>query len=352
VLRLGSGASFFVVITLFVLLCFGSWLLFAKAFYIVDLSSLILGLIVAWLAGLTLSYTMEGKNKRELRMIFSKYLHPDLVDRIVENPYLVTMGGEELSVTVMFSDIYNFTGFSEKHNPQELVSYLNEYFATFTNSILDHNGLLDKYTGDGLMAVFGAPIARTDHALSACLAALSHRKMAMQAADKKNLSPAEFFHLNTRLGINTGSVVAGNIGSSRRMEYTSIGDAVNLAARLEGVNKVFQTHIIVAESTWNEVHEVILCRELDTLRVKGKEQGTRIFELIGEIKELDLAEYGWIEDYVSALNLYRKGEFSDAALRFKELFPDPPAQTMYNRCQRLLQYPPENWDGIYTLEEK
>ncbi len=354
--RMKSGYSILSVLVLLILLNALAFGLFSYTRTVMSLSSPVLALIVSWLFVLTLSYIMEGKHKRELRMVFNRYLHPDLVNRIVENPDLVHMGGEELDCSVMFSDIYNFTGFSENQSPQQLVSYLNEYFSTFTNSILDHNGLLDKYTGDGLMAVFGAPIARSDHARLACLAALAHRDYSLAFKDLPSLTPSQAFHLNTRLGINSGMLVAGNIGSERRMEYTSIGDTVNLSARLEGVNKVFKTHIIISESTYLQVAEEMICRELDYLRVKGKKEPTRIYELLAEKSKAHSGEYDWIREYDTALQLYREGKWPEAGAIFEALYQssqhDEASHTMAIRCEYLLQNPPEMWDGIMSLAEK
>lgn len=354
--RVKSGYSPLLVILLFVALLVAGHALFASSRIAIELSSPLLSLVVSWVLILTLSYIMEGKHKRELRLIFNRYLHPDLVNRIVDNPELVQMGGDELECTVMFSDIYNFTGFSENQTPKQLVSYLNEYFSTFTNSILDHNGLLDKYTGDGLMAVFGAPILRQDHALMACKAALAHRDYSLKFKDLPELTPSQAFHLNTRLGLNSGLLVAGNIGSERRMEYTSIGDTVNLSARLEGVNKVFKTHIIISESTYVMVAKSMFCRELDYLRVKGKKEPTRIYELLCEKDSPKASEYGWISTYAKGLELYRKGNFTEAKACFEELIKAPikdgASETMANRCEYLMAKPPANWDGILTLEEK
>ncbi|PKN78401.1 MAG: hypothetical protein CVU48_08455 [Candidatus Cloacimonetes bacterium HGW-Cloacimonetes-1] len=354
--RMKSGYSILSVLVLLILLNVLAFGLFSYSRIVMSLSSPVLGLIVSWLFVLTLSYIMEGKHKRELRMVFNRYLHPDLVNRIVENPDLVHMGGEELDCSVMFSDIYNFTGFSENQSPQQLVSYLNEYFSTFTNSILDHNGLLDKYTGDGLMAVFGAPIARADHARLACLAALAHRDYSLAFRDLPSLTPSQAFHLNTRLGINSGMLVAGNIGSERRMEYTSIGDTVNLSARLEGVNKVFKTHIIISESTYLQVAEEMICRELDYLRVKGKKEPTRIYELLADRSKVNSGEYDWIREYATALQLYREGKWTEAKAIFETIYQSPrndeASHTMAIRCEYLLQNPPEMWDGIMSLVEK
>ncbi len=356
VFRLKSGLSLLAILLLLLAVSLLSHLLFASERIVLPYSGLVLALVISWLCALTLSYIMEGRHKRELRQIFSRYLHPDLVNRIVENPDLVKMGGEELSVTVMFSDIYNFTGFSEDKTPRELVSYLNEYFRSFTNSILDHYGQLDKYTGDGLMAVFGAPIARQDHALLACRAALAHRNYSDDFKSKDQPSAPELFHLNTRLGINSGTVVAGNIGSERRMEYTSIGDAVNLASRLEGVNKIYQTRIIISQSTFEAVQDVMLCRKLDLIRVKGKFEATGIYELIGEKALLNLSRFSWIDIYHQGLELYQQGHFQQALQQFELLCAEPycdtAAQALKQRCQALLDNPPAEWDGVFVLAEK
>jgi len=348
-----ASVSSFIVILVFTGV---SILLFGSQRLALNYSSTLGALLISWLFTLSLSYTVEGRHKKELRRVFDRYLHPDLVKRIVDNPELVSMGGEELQVTVMFSDIYNFTTFSEGKSPQDLVSYLNEYFRDLTGSVLDYHGLLDKYTGDGLMAVFGAPIPREDHALLACKAALAHRRYSLAFAGLKELTPAQHFHLNTRLGINSGTVVSGNIGSERRMEYTSIGDPVNLSSRLEGVNKVFQTHIIISDSTFQLVKDKMLCRELDYLRVKGKHEATRIYELIEELDMIDLADYAWLDEFARALELYRQQDFPKAAAIFERLAAPPlndkPSLTMLERCQCLIKNPPEDWDGIFTLDEK
>lgn len=354
VTRLPAGGSFLAVVLVLIVICTGSWAAFAKLKLMLDFSSMLLALLLSWLLILSLSYWAEGKHKRELRMVFNRYLHPDLVDRITANPDLVQMGGEELSATVMFSDIYNFTKFSESKQAPELVSHLNEYFSTFTNTILDQNGMLDKYTGDGLMAVFGAPLARADHALCACKAAIAHKQFCRELAQKEEKSPSDMFHLATRIGINSGNIVAGNIGSARRMEYTSIGDPVNLASRLEGVNKVFGTHIIISEATWEQVKKHFCARELDFLKVKGKDQATRIYELLGEKHEAE--QFAWIALYAEALAMYRRGDFTAAEAGFAKLCAEPyhdrASQTMQLRCRDFAANPPENWEGVLQLDHK
>ncbi len=354
VTRCSAGLSPVLSLLILLLIAVSVWAGFQYSLLMLDAVSLVSAWILAWLLILSLSYWAEGKHRRELRLVFSRYLHPDLVDRISANPALVRMGGEELSATVLFTDIYDFTKFSEQHQPPDLVSYLNEYFSTFTNSILDHHGMLDKYTGDGLMAVFGAPLARTDHAVNACRAALTHRKMSLQLAAKTELSPSDQFHLRTRIGINSGFLVAGNIGSQRRMEYTCIGDPVNLASRLEGVNKLYGTHIILSESTWLLVQNLFVARELDYLKVKGKDTPTRIYELLDEVEQAE--QYRWTELYAEGLKLYRQGDFSQAGELFRQLSGEPwhdqPSKAMCERCAFLQGHPPENWEGIQVLDSK
>ena len=198
------------------------------------------------------------------------------------------------------------TSLSEMKNPAELVDDLNTYFQKLTTIILNKEGMLDKYTGDGIMALFGAPITRKDHALIACDAAHTHAQYRKELLEKVSLEPAERLHTLTRIGINSGPIVAGNIGSSQRMDYTAIGDSVNLAARLEGVNKIYKTNILISEDTFRLVKDNYLCREIDYLRVKGKTKPTRIYELVDEKKSK--LKPAWILDYEFALSLYRKGE--------------------------------------------
>ncbi len=351
-----SSAEFspFLGLMLLGLILVGSWYCFQAYLIMLNAVSLVLAWVLSWLLILSLSYWAEGKHKRELRLVFSRYLHPDLVDRISSNPTLVQMGGEELNATVLFTDIYDFTKFSEQHQPPELVSYLNEYFSSFTNTILDNHGMLDKYTGDGLMAVFGAPLERSDHAWCACRVALAQRKMGLQLGTKQELSPSEKFHLGTRIGINSGTLVAGNIGSQRRMEYTCIGDPVNLASRLEGVNKLYGTHLILSESTYLLVKEMFIVRELDYVKVKGKDTPTRIYELLDEAGSNE--DYSWTAVYAAGLELYRLGDFELAAERFAGLCGEPhfdkPSLAMRERCLSLAQHRPENWEGILILDSK
>ncbi|MGD2030783.1 MAG: adenylate/guanylate cyclase domain-containing protein, partial [Desulfobacterales bacterium] len=312
--------------------------------------------IVSYLTHTSLCYFIEGQAKRKISKAMARYLHPDLVQQIARDPEQVKMGGQEVQATVMFSDIYNFTTISENFSPHELVAHLNSYFSDISSFILDHNGMLDKYTGDGIMAIFGAPLPRDDHALLACRAALAHKNFSSQLSTENQLSVADQFHRRTRLGIHSGNIVAGNIGSSRRMDYTAIGDTVNLSARLEGVNKIYKTRVILSEASFKMIKNEFLCRELDFLRVKGKKTPTRIYELIANREIADYGRYQWIEKYHEALDAYRQGNWKKAGALFEALahgtHPDPASLVMLERCSYLTKNPPRDWDGIIKLEVK
>ena len=347
----GSYSNLFIMFILVATILGISWLWRFRIYF--NLILPVIAILLSYLLIVFIAYLMEGKSKKEIRRIFTRYLHPDIIETLIKNPDLIEMGGEEIEATVMFSDIYNFTTYSEGKHPKELVKDLNEYFNYITNTILENNGLLDKYTGDGLMAIFGAPVPRKDHAYLACRSAILHKQFA-EELNRQNTSTSGFFHINTRLGINSGLIVAGNIGSEKRMDYTAIGDPVNLSARLEGVNKIFKTKIIISDSTYALVKNDFVCRELDYLRVKGKKEPTRIFELIDFID--NQSKYTWISAYVEALNVYRMGDFSKAKRLFKTLsesdLKDTASATMAERCDYLLENPPKDWDGILTLNVK
>jgi len=317
----------------------------------------IFGIIVSYLLINTLSYLLEGKSRREIRKIFTRYLHTDVIRQLEDDPNKVQLGGKEINATVLYTDIYNFTTLSETKTPSELVRDLNEYFKVLIDFVFQNAGLLDKYTGDGIMALFGAPIERSDHALLACHTAFAHKKLREELEKKHELTATEELHLQTRIGINSGPLVAGNIGGEKRMDYTAIGDTVNLAARLESVNKLYQTNIIISKATYEQVKEIFICRELDSLIVKGKTEPTCIFEIIEEKNDnLDISKYEWIEMYHEGLELYREGKWQEAGDIFEELSEEPyndnASQVMLTRCMYLLEFPPEQWDGVLKLDVK
>ena len=342
--------SHLVLLAVILLICGVHYLLWMQFRILLWVTFFSLAILIAYLVSIIISYMVEGRSKREIRRLFTRYLHPDVIELLVQNPGQVLMGGAEIDATLLFTDIANFTTFSEGKHPRDLVQYLNEYLDRITGYVLENNGLLDKYTGDGIMAIFGAPVPRKDHALLACKMALQHKEFCASTADQDSV-PLHF-HRHTRIGIHSGKAVVGNIGSTKRMDYTAIGDTVNLASRLEGVNKVFGTDIIISEATWQAVKECFVCRELDYLRVKGKTKPTRIYELLGSQTP---QQETIVASYEEALALYRQGEWKKALHLFDDLatrYSDPPAAKMATRCRILMKEKPKKWDGIFTLEAK
>jgi adenylate cyclase len=221
----------------------------------------------------------SGRQARVLRRAFSHYLHPALVEQLARDPAQASLGGEEKILTVLFADIRGFTALAEELAPARLVALLNAYFAAMTEAILAEGGMLDKYVGDGLIAVFGAPVAQADHAARALRAAL-----AMQARLAR-LNPRwrdeGYPEIRVGIGINTGRMVIGNVGSAARFDYTVLGDAVNLAARLEAENKILSTSVLISRATLEAAGAGFRTRALGTVVVRGRQVSVEVFELVG-----------------------------------------------------------------------
>lgn len=349
-------ANFFTLLLLFFVVAL-NFLLWKYFRILLNFILPITGFIISYLLINTVSYLLEGKSRREIRKMFSRYINEEIILQLEANPDQIKLGGAEIDATVLYTDIYNFTTISENKTPSELVEDLNHYFEKLVDIIFKNFGLLDKYTGDGIMAIFGAPIYRSDHASLACHAAIAHQQYRQELKLKTELTAVDLLHLKTRTGINSGKLVAGNIGSDRRMDYTAIGDTVNLAARLEGVNKIYETNIIISEFTYEHVKDEFLCRELDSLRVKGRSQPTRIYEVISAYEKMNgKSKPEWIELYEEALNLYRKADWQKAGNIFQNLagapWEDKASLVMLKRCMYLMEFPPVEWDGILNLEVK
>jgi adenylate cyclase len=342
-----KGSIFFIIFPL--LYIFLSFWIFGKYRLILPIVPVYSAFVLSFIYSSMISYIAEGKSKRELKKVFSRYLHPDVVEKIVENPDEIKLGGDSIYATVFFSDIANFTTYSEGKSAEEVITILNKYFESFSEFILDNKGLLDKYMGDGIMAIFGAPFHLKNHAYLACKTALQHKKFAETVTNK-----AAFLHKNTRIGINSGNIVAGNLGSEKKTDYTAIGDDVNLGSRLEGVNKVYKTKIIISQSTYDLVKDDFICRELDRLKVKGKNKATSIYELIDFKK--DNGSVMWIDFYHKGLYEYKKGNWDEAIKYFNKVLElkanDYPSELMIERCNKLKIENPENWDGVIVLKSK
>ncbi|OCC15166.1 Adenylate cyclase [Dissulfuribacter thermophilus] len=298
-------------------------------------------------------YLLTFEEKKEIRRAFDRYVPRAVIEEILKNPQLLHLGGHKTELTVLFADIRGFTSLSETLDPEQLVYLLNNYLDHMTERVFKNHGLLDKYIGDAIMAVFGAPVPRDDHAYRACKTALemlSCLEMVGSIWEKRGLKRPKI-----GIGINTGQMVIGNFGSHRRFDYTVIGDEVNLASRLEGLNKLYGTSIIIGENTQRYVDKKFLFRELDLVRVKGKKLPVRIFELIKE-GEADSELTTLLSKFNKALEYYRKGNWSKALEAFQEILTikpnDGPSKLFFSRCEILLKNPPKTWDGIWTMKTK
>lgn len=292
----------------------------------------------------------EGlQEKEQIRNLFGKYVHPSIVSDIMESPDNLQQGGTRRVQTLLFSDIAGFTTISEGMDAEGLVGFLNEYLGAMADELTACEGILDKYLGDGIMAFWGPPLTKGNHARLACDAAIGMQNKLDEL--RKDWQARGLPPIHARIGIATGEVIVGNIGSEQAQDYTCIGDTVNLASRLEGVNKAYGTRIIIDEATLEMTGDYVQVRELDTVRVKGRDSGTRIFELLKHAagKEYEPEDY---RSYTTALALYRSGDFEAALKGFQAIEDDPPAAAMAGACQELIAEPPESWDGIHTLTEK
>ena len=293
-----------------------------------------------------------------LQNAFSRYLSPQVINEIIADPSKLNLGGEKREMTAIFTDIQGFSTISEKLDPVELVRLLNRYLTEMSNIIMENLGTVDKYEGDAIIAFFGAPVYREDHAALACRSALAMKKAERELNAiimEEKLSPLPLF---TRIGINTGDMVVGNMGAENKMDYTIMGSAVNLASRLEGVNKQYHTGgILISEYTHDRAGGEFLCRRLDRVRVVGIHMPVRLYELLGLQDGMAVEETDRIAAWEKAIDLFERGLFEDAGKIFSFLTQKTPrdgtAQIYADRCAKYLQTsPPEGWDGVFNLTEK
>jgi adenylate cyclase len=225
-------------------------------------------------------FFMEERRARDIRKMFSSYVSKRIVDELIRDPSKAKLGGDRKEITVLFSDIRGFTTFSEKHQPEEVVSLLNEYLGAMTEIVFEYEGTLDKFVGDAVMALWGAPIGQPDHAERAVRCAVSMIAKLKQLQAKWTAEGK--YAIDIGIGINTGDMVVGNMGAEgKKMDYTVIGDNVNLGARLEGLTRKYNNHIIISEYTYEKVKDIVEARELDSVTVKGKENPVVVYDLVG-----------------------------------------------------------------------
>jgi adenylate cyclase len=298
-------------------------------------------------------YVTEEREKKKIRGAFQYYLTASVVNEILKDPSKLKLGGDKKNLTVMFSDIRGFTSISEKLTPEALVHLLNEYLTAMTDVVFKYDGLLDKYIGDAIMAVFGAPLDQPDHALRACRTGIEMMSELRRLREKWAAEGRP--DVNIGVGINSGDMVVGNMGSEMRFDYTVMGDSVNLASRLEGTNKEYGTNVIISEYTYEKVKDEMVCRELDSVRVKGKKLPVRLFELLGEKK--DVAPWReFVGRFETGLAKYRAGLWDEAIAAFESVLEvrpeDPPTRLYLERCRELKANPPDAWDGVFTMTRK
>lgn len=333
-----------------------SWQLFSQAGLWFWAVGPLLSLGLSYSGSSAALYVLEEREKARIRGMFSQYVASSVVDELIENPALLSLGGEERVLTVLFSDVADFSTISERLTPTELVELLNEYLTAMSEIVMGHGGIIDKYQGDALMAEFGAPVPMDDHALRACWAALEMQEELIRL--RRKWAEEGKPRLVARSGINTGPMLVGNLGSHRIMDYTVMGDHVNLASRLEGANKAYGTHLMISEFTWSEVRDHVVWRDLDRIRVKGKEEPVGIYEVLATREEgVGPETEQLLGEFHRALARYRGWRFEEALEAFhrlEETHPtDGPVRLYVGRCREYLaEPPPADWDGVYTMTTK
>jgi class 3 adenylate cyclase len=311
-------------------------------------------LIIAIITAFAWSYLKEDRQRRFVVKALSQYLSPEIAAEIEKSDSALELGGERREITVLFTDLQGFTDLSESMAPEQLATVINYYMTEMSGVILATNGTVAQYLGDGIMAFWSAPILQSDHAIRACRAALGMRKRETEV--RPQLAELGAKNVVTRIGVNTGPMVFGNLGSRQKFSYGVMGDNVNLGSRLEGANKIYGSRILVAESTALAVKDQFVMRRLDVLRVKGKLKAVGVYELMAE-GQVDGDMIAQVEGYSNAFAAYQRQKWDEAEAILKELFvrcsDDKPAGALLHRIEKLRHDPPPpDWDGVYVAKDK
>jgi adenylate cyclase len=295
------------------------------------------------------NYATEGKQKRFIKNAFKQYLSPAVIDQLIQHPERLKLGGERRELSIFFSDIQGFTGLSENLEPEALTALLNDYLTAMTDIIQEEGGTVDKYEGDAIIAFWGAPLELPDHGERAVRAALRcQAKLAELRPGFRTRAGKDIF---TRIGLHTGAVVVGNMGSHKRFDYTILGDAANLASRLEGINKQFGTHTMISEATRSQIGDSLAAREVSLVAVVGRKEPVRVFEpmFVEEFENRRAA----LDIFAQALEAYYRGDFPKALDSFRAIEKDDPVAAAYvSRCTALSAHRPLEWKGVWTMTEK
>ncbi len=350
---LWSTIATLLFITAYVLI---SIFIFSENNIVIEIVNPVLVIAFSFVGHTLYHYLQTQQEKKVLRGAFAHYVPEKVVQELVNNPDKLQLGGEERIVTVIFSDVAGFTTVSEKLTPHELVVLLNEYLTAMTNIVLENNGIIDKYEGDAIMAEFGMPVPYDDHPHCACRTALQMQEKLVEMRKKWKAEGRP--ELEARVGINTGNVIVGNMGSETVFDYTVMGDSVNLGARLEGANKVYDTFIMISEYTNEYVKNDFYTRPLDLIRVKGKTKPVEVFELIGDrTKPLESKKIELLSVYQRGIQAYRERKWNEAIDFFDfclNLNPDDSPSKLYRKRSIDFKFnePGEDWDGVFTMTTK
>ncbi|HAT49341.1 MAG TPA: adenylate/guanylate cyclase domain-containing protein, partial [Alphaproteobacteria bacterium] len=346
------------VLLAFLVICawgFGVSVMYVKQGLVFSISYALLAAILSFMVINMRYYLQEMSQKKMIKGAFGQYLSPKVVDILVKDPSKLSLGGEERVMTAYFSDVAGFSTISEKLTPSELVLLLNEYLTAMCEIIARYDGTVDKFEGDAIIAFWGAPLDQPNHATLCCHAAAEMQQYMVQMRER--LVKEGRAELRVRMGINSGRMVVGNMGSKQRMDYTIMGDAVNLAARLEGANKFYASDTMISDATYQLAKDDIDCRVLDTVRVIGKKEPVIIYQLLGKKGEVTGVLAELLVHYNAGLEQYRARKYQEAIGHFEKavaVIPnDGPSKTYLERCNEYLINPPaDDWDGVFVFTSK
>lgn len=355
-IRLSPLPGTLVTAGLLLLVILANFALWKYARLALPLAATLLSILLLYAISMAYGYFFESRNKKQMANLFGQYVPPELVAKMSEEPEKYSMEGQSRELTVLFSDVRSFTSISESMDPKELTRFMNEFLTSLTDVIrTQYLGTIDKYMGDCVMAFWGAPIHDPDHARNAVLAGLAMQRAMRELAPK--LKERGWPEIQIGVGVNTGRMTVGDMGSQIRKAYTVMGDAVNLASRLEGITKAYGVGMVVGEHTRAAVGEGMVFRELDRVRVKGKDEPITIYEPLGLGAELDKALKSEVELFQQVLKLYRNRNWDMAELQLlnlQKLRPDSVLYALY--LKRIAHFrqsaPPDDWDGVYEFDSK
>ncbi len=323
--------------------------------YLIDTVTPVLSIVFTVIVITGINYFKESKQKKYIQGAFGQYLSPKVIDIIIDDPEKLNLGGVRKEISAFFSDVQGFSTFSESLSPEDLVHLLNEYLTAMCDIISKYDGVVDKFEGDAIIAFWGAPLDQPDHAKLSCHTSIEMQETLIDM--RKAWRDQGRNELLVRIGVNSGPAVVGNLGSSQRMDYTMMGDTVNLAARLEGANKFYTTYTMISDATYQMAKDFVDVRELDTIQVVGKNEPVTVYELLAKKDQTKGSLADTTELYLKALNLYKQMKFAEAISAFQavlKIIPDDgPAKTYVERCHVFIENPPPaDWNGVYRLTSK